>query len=478
MSHFARFLRTTLTATLLCAVLTVSAAALNYGSGVVNASALHLRETPGTGTTILTTVIKGTEVVVMENQTDGWYKVNLDGTVGYMSADYLSVTQSTYTDILNTDGFSLNLRSGPGTNYNKVESIPSGAALIITGIQDGWYETSYNGVKGYVSSDYVKLTDDSAEEPSTTEKPVKIDLGSGTPNTNGISLNMRSGPGTNYDMIDSIPFGATLKITAEENGWYKTSYEGNEGYVSSDYITLIETEPEPSTGTLNTDGASLNLRSGPGTNFDKLTTIPADAVLTITDNEDGWYKVSYGGAAGYVSSDYVVLSSASNGSSSSNKGSSSNSNSSSSNSGSSNSGSSSTSANAGSTSSGSSLGSQIVSYAKQFLGIPYVYGANGPRSYDCSSFTQTVFKHFGYTLNRSAAGQYKNGTAIELSQVKPGDILLWRSYGSSKTATHVGIYIGNNMYIHASSSGGCITINDMSYGTNARYLVGVRRIID
>lgn len=478
MSFSTRFLRTTLTTALLCAVLTVSAAALNYGSGVVDASALHLRESANTGARILTTLVKGTEVVVLENQKDGWYKVDLDGTVGYMSADYLSVTPSTYTGTLNTDGFSLNLRSGPGTNYSKVESIPSGAALIITGIEDGWYQTSYNGVKGYVSSDYVKLNDAAAEETPPAETPVKTNLGTGTPNTNGISLNMRSGPGTNYDMIDSIPFGATLTITDAVNGWYKTSYNGTEGYVSSDYITLdAAPEPEPSTGTLNTDGASLNLRSGPGTNFDKLTTIPADAVLTITGNEDGWYKVSYGGAAGYVSSDYVVLSTASNGSSSqttssTNKGTTSNSSTSSS----SNSNSS-TSANSGSTSSSSGLGSQIVSYAKQFLGIPYVYGANGPSAYDCSSFTQTVFKHFGYTLNRSAAGQYKNGTAIELSQVKPGDILLWRSYGSSKTATHVGIYIGNNMYIHASSSGGCITINDMSYGSNARYLVGVRRII-
>ena len=121
---------------------------------------------------------------------------------------------------------------------------------------------------------------------------------------------------------------------------------------------------------------------------------------------------------------------------------------------------------------------QVVAYAKEFLGIKYVYGANGPSSYDCSSFTQAVYKKFGYSLNRSAAGQYSNGTAISLSQVKPGDLLVWRAYGSSSTATHVGIYVGNNMYIHASSTIGCITISNMSYGANVRELVGVRRILN
>lgn len=475
MSFSARFLRTTLTAALLCAALTVSAAAMNYGSGVVGASALHLRESASTGARILTTLSKGTEVVVLEDQKDGWYKVESDGTVGYMSADYLSVTPTIHTGTVNTDGYSLNMRSGPGTDYIKVESVPYGTSLIISGSENGWYKTSYNGVSGYVSSDYIKM--DNAASEGTPAQTVTERIG--TLNTNGAPLNLRSGPGTDYDMLTTIPADAELTITGTESGWYKTSYDGVSGYVSGDYVTLTDktpAEPEPSTGTLKTDGVSLNMRSGPGTDFDKLTAIPADAVLTITGTENGWYKTSYNGAAGYVSSDYVVLSSSTSGSSSSSGNKSTTSNNTTS--GTSSSSGSSTSANNSSSSSSSDLGSQIVAYAKKFLGIPYVYGANGPSAYDCSSFTQTVFAHFGYSLNRSAAGQYKNGTAIELSQVRPGDILLWRSYGSSKTATHVGIYIGNNMYIHASSTGGCITINDMDYGSNARYLVGVRRIIN
>ena len=60
--------------------------------------------------------------------------------------------------------------------------------------------------------------------------------------------------------------------------------------------------------------------------------------------------------------------------------------------------------------------------------------------------------------------------------IQVGDIICWRQYGSSKAATHVGIYIGNGEYIHASSAGS-VRINEMSYGSSVRYVVGVRRII-
>lgn len=417
-----RFLRTTLTSALLCVALSVTASAA-YGSGVVTENSLRLREAANTSSDVLNMVDKGTKVVVLENQKNGWYKVDLNGTVGYMSANYLSVTptQKTYIGKLNTGGSSLNMRSGPGTGYSKVGSVPASATLTITGSENGWYKTSYNGLTGYVSGDYVTVTETTSgsttpstpetpatpESPSETkpETPAPSTSGTGKLNTGGSSLNMRSGPGTSYRKVGSIPATATLTITGKENGWYKTSYNGVTGYVSGDYVTFtaaVETPAEPAPSTPPTETKpETPAETTPGTSGDTNT--------GPTNNTD--------------------------------------------------------------------LGAQVVAYAKKFLGIPYVYGANGPSSYDCSSFTQAVYKKFGYSLNRSAAGQYSNGTAIEASQVKPGDLLVWRAYGSSSTATHVGIYIGNDMYIHASSTGGCVTINKMSYGSNVRYLVGVRRIV-
>lgn len=378
MNRSAYIVRTTLTAAFLCVLLAASASALTYGSGTVTGDSLRLRAEANTSSSILATVPKGTQVVVLENEVNGWYKVDLNGTVGYMSADYLSVSVQADVDLgtgtLNTDGASLNLRSGPGTGYKKVASIPADAVLSITGIENGWYKTSYNGKEGYVSSDYIILTpsSDTAEPPAAPEpEEPTVPERTGVLNTDGASLNLRSGPGTKFDKIGSIPAGAVLTITGEENGWYKTSYNGKTGYACADYITIVD-----SASTVNSE-----------------------------------------------------------------------------------------------------LAAQVVAYAKQFMGLPYVYGADGPNSFDCSGFTSYVYKHFGYSLNRSAAGQYSNGAAVDLSQIQLGDLILWRSYGSSRVATHVGIYIGNNQYIHASSTGKCITINDMDYGSNVRYIVGVRRIL-
>ena len=394
MKHSPHLIRTTLIAAALSVCLMVSAAALPYGVGTTTGN-LRLRQSASTSGSILATVPEGTEVSVLEAAQNGWYKVEWNGLQGYMSANYLTVrvTPTTLgTGTPNTGSDYLNMRSGPGAGYSKVGSIPPGTTLTITAEENGWYKTSYNGVTGYVSSAYVTLTP-AASTPSTPTAPT-------TP----------AAPAT--------PTVSTVK-----------------------------------TGKLNTGGSSLNMRSGPGTGYSKVGSIPASATLTITGEENGWYKTSYNGVTGYVSGTYVTVTE--------------------------------TPVNTGGTTTpttpsptpSSQKGDEIVAYAKEFLGIPYKYGSNGPSSYDCSAFTVTVYKHFGRNLNRSAAGQYNNGTVIDQSQMQPGDLLLWRAYGSSSIASHVGIYIGNNQYIHASSSAGCVTINDLSYGSNVRYLVGVRRIV-
>ena len=462
MHRLKRLLCIVLAAAALSSCLAVSAAALSYGTGTTTDS-LRLRAGAGTGSAILTTVAKGSKVDVLEDAVNGWYKVSVNGATGYMSADYLNVT-STPTDsasvstlgtgTLTTDGSSLNMRSGPGTGYSILASIPGSATLTLLSLENGWYKTTYNGKTGYVSSDYVKLTVAAqneqpaapSDEPDSrsadaSDEQDSATLGIGAPNTGSSSLNLRSGPGTGYSVLTSIPGSATLTLLSLENGWYKTSYNGKTGYVSSEYITPgAQGSAGLGTGVLNTNGSSLNMRSGPGTGYEVVASVPAGAVLTMDSLEDGWYKTSYNGKDGYVSSDYVIL--------------------------------------GGAVSSNSSLAAQVVEYAKQFLGRSYVYGAAGPNSFDCSGFTSYVFKHFGYSLNRSAAAQYSNGITIDQSQMQPGDLLLWRAYGSSSAATHVGIYIGNNQYIHASSTKGRVVIDDMNYAISTRYLVGVRRILN
>jgi cell wall-associated NlpC family hydrolase len=116
----------------------------------------------------------------------------------------------------------------------------------------------------------------------------------------------------------------------------------------------------------------------------------------------------------------------------------------------------------------------VLAYAEQFLGTPYVWGGtSAPPGFDCSGYVQHVFKHFGIQLNRIAADQYREGIPIPKSGLKPGDLLFFTTYEPG--ASHVGIYIGNNIMIDAGARGVAYNNITNSYWT-PRYL-GARRII-
>ena len=114
-------------------------------------------------------------------------------------------------------------------------------------------------------------------------------------------------------------------------------------------------------------------------------------------------------------------------------------------------------------------GEDIVAYAKKFLGYKYVYGASGPNSFDCSGFTSYVYKHFGYSLNRTSGGQRSNGSGVSKSDLEPGDILCFSG--------HVGIYIGGNKFIHAANPSKGVIISSLSESYYVKTYITARRIL-
>jgi len=101
--------------------------------------------------------------------------------------------------------------------------------------------------------------------------------------------------------------------------------------------------------------------------------------------------------------------------------------------------------------------SAIVAYASNFIGTPYQWGGNGPSTFDCSGFTSYVFRHFGISLPRTAAGQQGAGVAVAKSDLQPGDLVFFGS-----PAFHVGIYVGGGCYIHAPRTGDVVKISSLS----------------
>ena len=138
--------------------------------------------------------------------------------------------------------------------------------------------------------------------------------------------------------------------------------------------------------------------------------------------------------------------------------------------------------------SNSSKTSEIVLYAKKFLGVPYVYGGASSSGFDCSGFTMYVYNHFGISMKHGAQAQAKLGKAVSadkssksslLNNLKAGDLVFFLDYETMDEIGHCGIYIGDGNFIHASSgSGYCVKINSLLPGEyyNTRYCAA-RRII-
>lgn len=98
---------------------------------------------------------------------------------------------------------------------------------------------------------------------------------------------------------------------------------------------------------------------------------------------------------------------------------------------------------------------ELTTTAYKYIGVPYAYGGSSASGFDCSGFTSTVFKQIGVSLNRTAAGQYAQGTSVAKDDLQAGDLVFFNTTG--KPASHVGIYVGDNKFIHAGTSTGVTT---------------------
>ena len=275
----------------------------------------------------------------------------------------------------------------------------------------------------------------------------------GTVNAGGSSLRLRSQASTDSQILANLSDGTQVDVlSSAENGWYQIAFGELSGYVSSEYLLLNSAEgvvaavasAAPSDQAEETPAqyarvtaSSLNVRAGAGTDHDKVGSLRCGTVVEILDQTQGWYQIE----SGYISAEYTVLVDQSEAAS-------------------------------------SSLGQQIADYALQFVGYPYVYGGSSPSGFDCSGFTSYVYRQFGYSLNRSAANQLDNGTPVSMSELQPGDLVLFKKAGTgSKRASHVGLYIGGGQFVHASTSTVGVIISNMTDAYYTTGFVGGRRIV-
>lgn len=310
---------------------------------------------------------------------------------------------------------------------------------------DGWVQIP----SGYMSADYVKLEYALNEARKLDLKAMIFNMYKNI----GISdvdnyLNVREEPSENGKIIAKMPSKAAGNILeTTDNGWYKIQSGKITGYVKSDYILTGQPAKDEALkvaelmAIVNTD--MLNARSEPSTDSKIWTQISNNEKYPVLKQIDGWVEIELEeDSNAYVASDYVdvryALPEAIKFSPLEEK------------------------ANAA-----ASLRTQIVNYALQFLGNPYVWGGTSlTKGADCSGFTLSVFGHFGISLPHYSGSQANMGKAVKSSEMRPGDLVF---YANSKgTINHVGIYIGNGQIVNAASRRSGIKISTWNYRTPVR----------
>lgn len=254
-------------------------------------------------------------------------------------------------------------------------------------------------------------------------------IGVGT--ISGSTVNVREGAGTQHKVIATGYAGGKLKAVEQINGWTKVELaDGSIGYVSSDYIKVDALNGQKGFVT----GSVVNVREGASVDYKVIGSVTYGQSVDVTGSENGWFSIAYNGVTGYVCGEYI---------------------------------------NFEQLAAEPTPADKLLTEARTHLGKPYVYGASGPYSFDCSGFTSYVYRQLGYKLNRTAAGQYSNGVYVSKDQLKPGDLVMFgRGY-----INHVGIYIGDNQFIHAENGRTGVVVTSLSASYYASSYVGARRIL-
>ncbi len=374
----------------------------------------------------------------------------------------------------------LNIRGGCGTDYEILGTIPYGSVIVVLDCtEDGWYHINYNGIEGYCCTDY--LADVNTAEDITATGMIT-----------GDEVCLRALPNTSCEVLGYYYSGTRVQVTGINDGWYRVSDGGIDGYVRSDLMVIAggpdgsapayqsgettssstssnsgEDEDYSATGMLTAD--EVRLRTEPNTDCGILGYYYSGTRVQVIATNNGWYKISDGGQIGYIRADLMTIVEETDDSDDDDG----------------NDSSSSTVSTAApaavtytSANEGSELGRQIADYALQFVGYDYVYGGASPsEGFDCSGFVMYVYEQFGVYMPHGATSQYicDLGYVVSKADLQPGDLVFFNGDGDG--ISHVGMYIGDGQIVHASGSTVGVIISDLSSSYYTAVYYSAKRFI-
>ena len=406
--------------------------------GKVNVETANIRETADENAKILEQLSQGDNVEILEKQ-GSWYKIKSKGITGYLREDLIEVKNEEKT----------------------VET----SATVETEKQESTDSNKANNIQ-----------ENTTEETNSEEKTKKV-----SENTK-----LKIVPAINATDILEVKKDEEVTVTETLGDWVCIQTSTTKGWIRANKLKSAKEEKQEETKTeeqpqveekqetllkkayINTQTA--NMRKEANTASEIVTSLTLNTEVEVYAEENGWSKVKVNGQDGYISttllSDKKIETSRSletprkKAESTTTKNTSTKKETT-------------TQTTTSTTTQTSGKGATVVSTARNYIGSKYVYGATGPNNFDCSGFTQYVFKLHGVSLNRTAAAQYSNGVAVDRSNLQPGDLVMFGKSGIN----HVGIYIGGGQIVHAANPSRGVTIDTITSGYYNNNYVGARRVM-
>lgn len=437
--------------------------------GIVQVSGyLNIRETPSTDGKIIGKLSGDGACEILQTEGD-WSHITSGGVDGYISNQYLISGDEArgkakelvkLRATVTTDN--LNIRQAPELDpSNVVGQALMGERYVVLGQQDGWIQIE----EGYISADYAEVSYSLNEGRKLDMKAMAINQYDNLviSKVNNY-LNVREEPKSDGKIIGKMTSKAAGEVLETLDGWYKIKSGPIIGYISADpQYTATGQEAKDiamQTATLraviNTD--VLNVRTEPTTDAKIWTQIVKDERYPVVAQLDGWVEIELDSVdeedgtttdkayistrdnnveVRYALNEAIKFSPAE------------------------------VAAN-----NAASRRSQIVNYALQFVGNPYVWGGTSlTKGADCSGFTMSVLSKFGVSLPHYSGSQAKMGKAVTSGNMRPGDLIFYA--GSGGQVNHVAMYIGNGQIVHAASRKSGIKISTWNY----RSPVAIRNVL-
>ncbi|MBA4293068.1 hypothetical protein C0431_08855 [bacterium] len=325
------------------------------------------------------------------------------------------------------------VRSGPGTSYDRVAKVDKGRSAEILESRNGWYKLKFSGgTTGWIRADMLSVAAPKAAAKPAAKPPAKPAV---KPAEKPVVKPAEGLPET----PEAQPTKIVISNVAEEKPVEKP----------------IEKAPEPAKAAplkIEIKGNDVNIRKEPNTKAARVVQVDKGRVADVLAKKDGWFKVKFQhGTIGWVHGDFVKPTSASAKDPVKPA-----------------------PAKKTSTPKLSGAAASLIDTAKDQIGVRYRYGGTSRSGFDCSGFVQFVFAKHGVKLPRTSLSQSGVGAKVAKSDLIVGDLVFFVTRGSR--VSHVGIYIGDGKFIHASSGGGRVRIDALSTSYYAKRYAGARRV--